>query len=78
MMSALSVLCWVLPFPVLFIVHEVEEWLYMSRWMQQHGPDLQRRFPKYSRLVAHLMRINRRAFAVAALEELLLLSACVC
>ena len=78
MMSALSVLCWVLPLPVLFIVHEVEEWLYMSRWMQQHGPDLQRRFPKYSRLVAHLMCIDRRAFAVAALEELLLLSACVC
>lgn len=78
MMSALSVLCWVLPLPVLFIVHEVEEWLYMLRWMQRHGPDLQRRFPKCSRLVAHLMRIDRRAFAVAALEELLLLLSCVC
>ena len=77
-MSALSVLSLVLPFPLLFVIHEAEEVLVQHRWMKAHRTDLERRFPWSHNILAHLSRLGRRAFAIAALEELLVLSLATC
>lgn len=77
-MSALSVLSLVLPFPLLFVIHEAEEVLVQHRWMKAHRADLERRFPWSRNILAHLSRLGRRAFAIAALEELLVLSLATC
>ena len=77
-MSALSVLSLVLPFPLLFVIHEVEEVLVQHRWMKAHRADLERRFPWSHNILAHLSRLGRRAFAIAAFEELLVLSLATC
>lgn len=45
-MSALSVLYFVLPFPLAFILHDGEEAAVQHRWMKRHGEVLTRRFPK--------------------------------
>ena len=77
-MSALSVLTLVLPFPLLFVIHEAEEVLVQHGWMKAHRADLERRFPWARDILAHLSRLGRRAFAIAALEELLVLSLATC
>ena len=77
-MSALSVLTLVLPFPLLFVIHEAEEVLVQHGWMKAHRADLERRFPWSPNILAHLSRLGRRAFAIAALEELLVLSLATC
>ena len=77
-MSALSVLSLVLPFPLLFVIHEAEEVLVQHRWMKAHRADLERRFPWSHNIRAHLSRLGRRGFASAALEELLVLSLATC
>ena len=77
-MSALSVLSLVLPFPLLFVIHEAEEVLVQHRWMKAHRADLDRRFPWSHNILAHLSRLGRRGFAIAALEELLVLSLATC
>lgn len=77
-MSALSVLTLVLPFPLLFVIHEAEEVLVQHGWMKAHRADLERRFPWSRNILAHLSRLGRRAFAIAALEELLVLSLATC
>ena len=77
-MSALSVLTLVLPFPLLFVIHEAEEVLVQHGWMKAHRADLERRFPWSRNILAHLYRLGRRAFAIAALEELLVLSLATC
>ena len=77
-MSALSVLTLVLPFPLLFVIHEAEEVLVQHGWMKAHRADLERRFPWSRDILAHLSRLGRRAFAIAALEELLVLSLATC
>ncbi len=77
-MSALSVLSLVLPFPLLFVIHEVEEVLVQHRWMKAHRADLERRFPWSHNILAHLSSLGRRAFAIAAFEELLVLSLATC
>ncbi|MGN0310771.1 MAG: HXXEE domain-containing protein [Bacteroides sp.] len=72
-MSALTVLYLVLPFPVAFILHDAEEVVVQHRWMLNHKERLIAKFPKMTKLVEHLSSLTTKAFAVAAIEELVVL-----
>ena len=72
-MSPLSVLCLILPFPLLFIVHELEEITVFRRWIIRGAPSLSARFPRMEPLLSHLSTFTTGAFCIAAAEELLLL-----
>ena len=54
-MSALSVLYFVLPFPLAFILHDGEEVAVQHRWMKRHGEVLTRRFPKMRSVIENLL-----------------------
>ena len=77
-MSGLSILLFVLPFPVLFLIHDLEEVATQHRWMLRHQEQLSQRFPVLRRLVVHLSQLSTAAFGIAALEELLIIVASVC
>lgn len=68
-MSALAVLYLVLPLPILFVVHDTEEVIIQHRWMLLHHDVLTKRFPQLRNILDHLSILNTRAFAIAALEE---------
>ena len=70
-MSGLTVLLLVLPFPLAFVIHDLEEILFQHRWMLNNKESLSERFPKLRKLIDNLARMNTKAFCVAALEELL-------
>ncbi|MDD7123681.1 MAG: HXXEE domain-containing protein, partial [Bacteroidales bacterium] len=74
-MSGLTVLLLVLPFPLAFVIHDLEEILFQHRWMLKNKESLSERFPKLRKLIDNLARMNTKAFSVAVLEELLVLLA---
>ena len=79
-MSPLSVLILVLPLPLAFLLHDAEEVAVQHRWMENHSGALRERFPRLRPLLDRLQRLNTKAFALAALEEfivLLCVTACV-
>ena len=79
-MSPLSVLILVLPLPLAFLLHDAEEVAVQHRWMVNHGEPLRQRFPRLRQLLDRLQRLNTKAFALAALEEFIVLlcaTACV-
>ena len=77
-MSALSVFILVLSFPIVFVVHDAEEVIVQHRWMLAHRESLYLRFPKARPMLDHLSKLNTKAFAIAALEELLVLIVATC
>ena len=77
-MSALSILYLVLPLPLLFILHDGEEVVVQHRWMLAHKEPIAARFPRLRPLLDHLSGLNTKAFAVAALEELLVVLLVTC
>lgn len=72
-MNALAVLYLVLPFPMAFIIHDAEEVIVQHRWMTLHRAGLSERMPWLEPMIARLAQLDTRAFAVAALEELVVL-----
>ena len=79
-MSPLSVLILVLPLPLAFLLHDAEEVAVQHRWMENHSGALRQRFPRLRQLLDRLQRLNTKAFALAALEEFIVLlcaTACV-
>jgi len=72
-MSALTVLYLVLPFPIAFILHDAEEVVVQHRWMLNHKDVLIARFPKMRKMVEHLSGLTTKSFAIAAIEELVVL-----
>lgn len=72
-MSAFAVLYLVLPFPLVFIIHDAEEIAVQHRWMLAHREVLFQRFPKMKPMIEQLASLNTKAFAVAAFEELVVL-----
>ena len=79
-MSPLSVLILVLPLPLAFLLHDAEEVAVQHRWMENHSGALRERFPRLRPLLDRLQRLNTKAFALAALEEFIVLlcaTACV-
>lgn len=77
-MSALTVLYLVLPFPIAFLVHDLEETFVQRSWMERHREMLMRRFPRLRSLIEQLNSLSTKAFAIAAAEELLILLAATC
>ena len=79
-MSPLSVLILVLPLPLAFLLHDAEEVAVQHRWMENHSGALRQSFPRLRPLLDRLQRLNTKAFALAALEEFIVLlcaTACV-
>ena len=79
-MSPLAVLILVLPLPLTFLLHDAEEVAVQHRWMENHSGALRERFPRLRPLLDRLQRLNTKAFALAALEEFIVLlcaTACV-
>ena len=79
-MSPLSVLILVLPLPLAFLLHDAEEVAVQHRWMENHSGALRERFLRLRPLLDRLQRLNTKAFALAALEEFIVLlcaTACV-
>ena len=79
-MSPLSVLILVLPLPLVFLLHDAEEVAVQHRWMENHSGALRERFPRLRPLLDRLQRLNTKTFALAALEEFIVLlcaTACV-
>lgn len=72
-MSALAVLYLILPFPIAFILHDAEEVVVQHRWMLNHRESLIATFPKMTQMVEHLSSLTTKAFAIAAIEELMVL-----
>lgn len=72
-MGALTVLYLILPFPVAFILHDLEEIFTQHKWILAHQEALTNRFPKMGAMLEHLGQLNTKAFSIAAAEELLLL-----
>ena len=72
-MSPLSVLILVLPLPLAFLLHDAEEVAVQHRWMENHSGALRERFPRLRPLLDRLQRLNTKAFALAALEEFIVL-----
>lgn len=63
-------------FPAVFLLHEVEELLFMRRWMGRHAAPLMRRFPRMKPLLEVLARVRTGAFAAAAAEECIIVAVC--
>lgn len=72
-MGALTVLYLILPFPLAFIIHDAEELMAQHRWMLRHRESLISKFPRLERIIEHLSGLSTLSFAVAALEELIVL-----
>ena len=77
-MSALSVLYIVLPFPLAFIINDLEEMVVQHRWMLSHRYILEERFPRIKPISKHLASLDTKSFAIAALEELFIIILVTC
>lgn len=69
-----ELLLWSLP--VVFLLHDAEEALFLPGWLRRNREELSRRFPRLSaRLLSHVAGISPARFAAMAAEELFLLLA---
>ena len=66
-------LFWITSFPLAFIVHDGEEILVQHQWMLAHKDCIIQKFPRATRIIVHLSSLSTKAFAIAVLEELILL-----
>ncbi|MGM9841565.1 MAG: HXXEE domain-containing protein [Candidatus Limisoma sp.] len=64
-----------LALPIAFAVHDIEETAVCHRWTTTNSDRLATKFPRLRRIVDHLQRLDTRAFAIAALEEFLIIAA---
>lgn len=63
---------WLLP--GLFLLHDLEETLWLPRWLHRNDNMLATRFPRLAaRVLPHTARLGRSAFAWMAAEEFLIL-----
>ena len=66
-------LFWIISFPLAFIIHDGEEIVVQHQWMLAHKESIIQKFPRTTRIIVHLSSLSTKAFAVAVLEELILL-----
>lgn len=66
----MSQIAWL--FPVLFMIHELEEIIGFSKWLKKNSGFLVQKFPKSKRMVENF---TTEAFSIAVLEEYLF---CIC
>ena len=62
-------------FILAFIVHDGEEVAVQHKWVMSHGDALCAKHPMLRHLFNYIRKLNTKAFAIAALEELVLLIA---
>ena len=62
-------------FILAFIIHDGEEIAMEHKWLLAHGDALCEKHPKFRRMLNHMRQMNTKAFAIAVLEELILLVA---
>lgn len=60
-------------FPIAFILHDGEEIITQEKWMSKHKESLLIRFPRLKPMIEQLAGLSTKAFAIAALEELLII-----
>ncbi|WP_215830050.1 HXXEE domain-containing protein [Pelorhabdus rhamnosifermentans] len=62
-------------FPIVFMIHEFEEIIFLPRWMKKNSIDLHKKIPHIAqKMVLRLEALSTAAFAVAVFEEFILLS----
>lgn len=66
-------LFWIISFPLAFIVHDGEEIFVQHKWLLAHKDNLIQKFSAATRVIEHLSSLSTKAFAIAVLEELILL-----
>lgn len=62
-------------FILAFIIHDGGEIAMEHKWLLAHGDALREKHPKLRRMLNHLRKMNTTGFAIAVLEELILLVA---
>lgn len=62
-------------FPIIFILHEFEEIIFMKYWLNKNKTFLSKKFPKISeRFLSRFENLSTPAFTVAVAEEFMLLT----
>lgn len=62
-------------FPILFMIHDFEEIIFMRAWFMKNKSYLSSRFPKLSKkIVPHFENMTTSAFALGVAEEFILIS----
>lgn len=56
-------------FPLLFIIHDLEELIFMAPWLKKHAANVSKRFPRITPIFKHY---TTRGMTFAVAEELLL------
>lgn len=68
-----SIIVWL--FPIIFMLHEFEEIIFMEYWISKNKGYIAERFPKMSkRFLSRFENLSTSAFTVAVAEEFILLS----
>jgi len=68
-----SIIIWL--FPVVFMLHEFEEIIFMKYWINKNKAFLSNKFPKISeRFLSHFDNLSTPAFTVAVAQEFILLA----
>ena len=59
---------------LLFVLHELEEIVFLKPWLAKNGAQIKARFPRIGAMAERqMLGLNRTGFAVIAAEELILL-----
>ena len=59
-------------FPLIFLIHEVEEMIVQRSWILRHQSHVVAKFPFTKGIMSHLARLNPVAFGIAVAEEYLI------
>lgn len=59
--------------PIAFALHDIEEIAVAPRWMTTNSNRLAAKFPRLRPIIDHLLRLDTRAFTIAAAEEFLII-----
>lgn len=60
--------------PIVFMIHDFEEMIGFKIWLEKNGAWLDEKFPILTKQVESLRNLSVQAFAVAVLEEYLIIS----
>lgn len=71
-MNDILLILWL--FPVLFVIHDFEEIVLLSPWAKRNLPSLRKSAPKYASRMEGNLSVSTSAFALAVLEEFIILS----
>ena len=71
-MNTLNIVIYLLP--IVFIIHDFEEIIGVEKWLKKNGECMKRKYPKLTMRMQHLETLSSQTFAVAVLEEFLIIS----